>query len=122
MKKILFSLLFASLALGLKAQTLTIPPLLNKPKQNNVWTDKLADSVIRKFSFQPKQKVFTPRDSDKRIVDQNKYFYAYDHMPVAKLQRNDNMPVFKPQNNSKMPVYNPDNISPINLTKPTLKP
>ena len=122
MKKILFCFLFVSAALGLKAQTLTLPPLLNKPKKNNIWTDKLADSIVRKFSFQSKQKPFVLSDSGKRIVDQNKYMYAYYRMPVAKLQSNDNMPVFKPQSNSKMPVYNPDNNSLINLTKPTLEP
>ena len=122
MKNILFCLLFVSATLGLKAQTLTIAPFLNKPKKNNIWTDKRADSIVRKFSFQPNQKALTLSDSNKRIIEQNKYMYAYDRMPVAKLQSDDIMPIFKLQNNSKMPVYNPDNSSLINLTKPTLKP
>ena len=123
MKKILFSFLLVVAALGLKAQkNTTISPFLNKAPKSNIWTNKTADSVIRKFSFQPNQKTFVLSDTDKRIVNQNKYFYAYDRMPVAKLQSNDNMPIFKLQNNSKMPVYNPDNNSRIDLTKPTLRP
>ena len=122
MKKLLFSVLLIGAALGLKAQYLTIPPPYNQPNKGNQWRKKLNDSIFGKFSFKPNQKVFVLSDSVKRIADQNKYIYAYDRMPVAKLQINDNMPVMKPQGNSKMPVYNPDNNSLINLSKPTLRP
>lgn len=109
MKKILLSFLLAGVALGLKAQTLNLYSPFNKPQKNNTSTNNFSDSLLKKYSFQPNQKVFITQYTD--------------NMPVAKVQSNDNMPIIKLHSNDKMPgSYSPDNNSLINKTKPTLRP
>lgn len=122
MKRILFSLLAICIVVGAKAQNITTSPLFKAPKKNNTWTNKLTDSLFKGYTFKPMQKPFMSIDSGKNVVRPNKYFFAYNTMPVAKLQSNDRMPIIKLHSDDKMPIYNPDHNSLINKTKPTLQP
>ncbi len=121
MKKTLFLLVLICATFKLSAQNLTIPKLYNAPGKSDIFSKKLADSIIKKYSYTPKQQFVLP-DSGTRKSALPKYNYAYNPMPVAVMSGNSKMPVVKMQGNSKMPVINPDNRSPVIETRSLPKP
>ena len=107
MKKLLFLFMLIGAGLQLKAQSkFEMQPF-----------NKLPDNLVKKFNF-------TLPDSLARLMPQkpssvnpqviNGYKptlgkqYAYNPMPVIKMNGRSNMPVVKMEGNSRMSVFNPD--------------
>jgi hypothetical protein len=107
MKKLLFLFMLIGAGLQLKAQTkLDIKPF-----------NKLPDSFYKKYNFSLPDSFTrlmpqTPNKINPQMIDSAKpkisKQYAYNTMPVVKMEGRSNMPVVKMQGNSKMPIANPD--------------
>lgn len=107
MKKLLFLFMLIGAASQLKAQAkFEIKPF-----------NKLHDSLYKKYNFTLPDS-FTraiPQTSNKvnpQMIDSSKPIlsrqYAYNSMPVVRMEGRSNMPIVKMKGNSKMPVINPD--------------
>jgi hypothetical protein len=107
MKKLLFLFMLIGAGLQLKAQAkFELKPFNKLPdnfykKHNFTLPDSLTRSIPQ-----------TPNKVNPYMIDSNKpnlsRQYAYNPMPVVRMEGSSNMPVVKMQGNSKMPVINPD--------------
>ena len=107
MKKLLFLFMLIGAGLQLKAQAkFEIKPF-----------NKLPDNLYKKYNFTLPDSLTRlipkiPNKVNPQIIDGSKTNlsrqYAYNPMPVVKMEGRSNMPVVKMQGNSKMPVANPD--------------
>ena len=121
MKKTLFLVVLIGATFKLSAQSITIPKLYNALGSNDSFSKKLADSIIKKYSYTPKQQFVSP-DSGTRKAALPKYNYAYNPMPIVVTTGHSKMPVVKMQGNSRMPVMNTDTRSPVTEFRSLPKP
>lgn len=115
MKKLLFLFMLIGAGLQLKAQAkFEIKPF-----------NKLPDNLFKKHNFTLPDSFTrvipqTPKNVNPQMIDSNKpnlsRQYAYNPMPIVKMEGRSNMPVVKMQGNSKMPVINTDGVNRI-ITK-----
>ena len=108
MKKLLFLLILISAASLVKAQAkFEIQPFNKLPDSfyKKEYKFKLPDSITR-FVPQTLNRV-NHQKIDGRKPDLSKQ-YAYNPMPIMKMEGRSNMPVVKMQGNSRMPVINTD--------------
>ncbi len=108
MKKLLLLFMLIGAGLQLKAQAkLETRPFNKLPdsffKRNYQY--KLPDSLTRLFPQIPNKA--NPQLIDSRKPDLSKQ-YAYNPMPIVKMEGRSNMPVVKFEGNSKMPVAKTD--------------
>ncbi len=111
MKKTLFLFVLIAAASQLKAQSLPTPLFNNLlvPQFGNLSSDYFSKNYFNKTSDSLKtakhyQQLFMEDEKNKRFLNQ----YAYNPMPVVKLNGYSKMPIIKLDINSKMPVINPD--------------
>ncbi len=107
MKKLLFLFVLIAIAVQVKAQARfelkpfgKAPDSFAKPFKYN-----FGDSLTRIFPQNPNFGIQQNTGTNK--VDVGKQ-YAYNPMPVVRMEGRSNMPVVKMPGNSKMPVVNPD--------------
>lgn len=108
MKKLLLLFMLISAGSQLKAQAkFELKPFNKLPdnfyKKNDQY--KLSDSLT--YLFPQKPNMVNPKIIDSRKPDLSKQ-YAYNPMPVVKMEGRSNMPVVKMEGNSKMPIAKTD--------------
>ena len=107
MKKLLLLFILIGAGLQIKAQAkFEIQPF-----------NKLPDSFYKKYQYKLPDSLThliprTPNKVNPQIIDSYKpnasRQYAYNPMPVVRMEGRSNMPVVKMEGNSRMPVINPD--------------
>ncbi|GAB2971555.1 hypothetical protein GCM10027049_01400 [Mucilaginibacter puniceus] len=107
MKKLLFLFMLMGVASLVRAQAkFELKPF-----------NKLPESFYKKYNFTLPDSLTrlmpqTPSKVNPQMIDSTKpnlnRQYAYNPMPVVRMEGRSNMPIVKMQGNSKMPVINPD--------------
>lgn len=99
MKKLIFFIILAGVALKLKAQEKSIPKLFEKDTSK----DGFSFEPIYPKSFINPEILTKPKQN--LIANNNSVTYSeVDGMPIVKPKGNWNMPVIKPNGNYKMPI------------------
>ena len=112
MKKLLFIFMLIGSVSQLKAQNrFQLQPFNKLPENFYKKESKLPDSLTRFIPQTPNVVINGTK------LDVNRQ-YAYNAMPVVRMEGRSNMPVVKIEGNSRMPVINPDAGSNIVVPKP----